>query len=452
MGGQVVMSKKQIGMQLSVSLFGVWLAAAPAAAQAPPPQSPGGIAPPARTERPYRGLFGSSVGNTAQSLTLDGTFGGGFVEDPVAEQGGSRPAADPNSSGGASFNGSATTAYSWNRERFSINLNHQGVVDFYPGLDEHKMLPRHIANGYFTYRPSESTNVTLIETFKNLPEFSFSDFFDPELEQALQAIRVPRLTLDRYVRFGTGIEATHKLSKRTKVQADLNWAHGKVAEREWTILNGSATISHNIAKDIKLFVGYQEGGQQDRSGGIKRPRERQPRINGGVDYNRALSFSRRTTLMFQTGVAGVRNRELQETTYHLIGSVRLNREFGQTWLAGVSYARDVRQVESVGEFLFADHVSVGLTGSFSQRLQLQSRMGISNGRLGTTGSKYETKFGSMQLSYALHKLYALGADYVYSRYSAKSGAPPLESLNELNSGSVRAYLQIWLPLYTRTRR
>jgi hypothetical protein len=146
------------------------------------------------------------------------------------------------------------------------------------------------------------------------------------------------------------------------------------------------------------------------------------------------------------------NRELQETTYHLIGSVRLNREFGRTWLAGISYNRDVRQVESIGELLFGDFVTMGVSGSFSQRLQLQSRLGTSTGRLGVTGSKYESRFGSVKLSFAVNKQYAVGTDYVYSRYSAKSGTHPLDSVNELNTGSVRAYLQIWLPLYTRTLR
>ena len=39
-------------------------------------QSPTGLAPRARPERPYRGLFGGGQGDTAQSLTFDGSIGG----------------------------------------------------------------------------------------------------------------------------------------------------------------------------------------------------------------------------------------------------------------------------------------------------------------------------------------------------------------------------------------
>ena len=50
-------------------------------------------------------------------------------------------------------------------------------------------------------------------------------------------------------------------------------------------------------------------------------------IDAGVSYNKALSFSRRTTLGFSTGTAAV-NDGIQ-THYSLIGNVQLTRELGR---------------------------------------------------------------------------------------------------------------------------
>jgi hypothetical protein len=434
-------------LALACSMLGL---AAPVTAQN---TSPGGIAPPSRSERPYRGLFGSGVGTTAQSLTFEGSLGGGFVENPLVEQrGAALPQGAAVASRGTSGVGSGTLTYTMDRTRFGLNATHLSLVDYYPGLDQHSMLPRHIISGVAYFMPAASTRISFIQSFKNLPEFSFSDLFDSEIQQALPVRQDIRLAVDRYRRFGSGVEVSHRLSKRSRIEGDLNYAHGKVASREWIILKGSGTFTHNINKGIALFVGYEEGGQRDKTLGVQRPHERQPRIKGGVDYNRALSFSRRTTVSFSTGLAGTQDRQLNQTDYHLVGSAHINREFGQTWTAGLSYNRNVRQIEPLGEPVFGDSIAFIVQGSFSQRVQFQSYLGGSNGHFGSTGNGYQSRFGSVQISMALTRLVALGTDYVYSSHSVSGETSPLESLGAMKTQSLRTYLQVWVPLLTRTKR
>ena len=77
--------------------------------------------------------------------------------------------------------------------------------------------------------------------------------------------------------------------------------------------------------------------------------------------SRALSFSRRTLLSFSTGIAGAQDRDFDQTTYHLIGSAHLSREFGRTWVAAY-YNRGVRNVEPLGDPLFSDSVMFAVSG------------------------------------------------------------------------------------------
>lgn len=413
--------------------------------------TPGGIAP-ARPERPYRGLFGGGVGNTVQSLTFEGSLGGGFVTNPLAEQGLAGSSSSTATGGGASGAGSAALDYSLHRTRFGGYASYQSLIDYYSQLEQGSLQDRHVMGATVYFMPAASTRIAFIQSFKNFPEFSVSDLFDPELDQVVPANQDFRLSPVRYRRFGSGVEVSHRLSNRSRINLDLNYGHGKVANREWVILMGSGNINYSIGKGIALFLGYQEGGQRDKKAGIQAPRERQPRINAGVDLARALSFSRRTTVAFTTGLAGTQDRNLDQTVYHLVGSARVNREFGQTWSAMVAYNRGVRQIEPLGEPFFSDSVAFIVQGSFSRRVQFQSYLGSSSGTVGSLGGDIRNQTGSIQLSVALTRQLALATSYADSRFTGESGSLPAEAVGRRNTRSVRTSLQVWLPLFTRTKR
>lgn len=430
-------------LALVLCLFG-----ASASAQTTPP---GGIAPPSRPERPYRGLFGGGVGNTVQSLTFEGKVGGGFVENPLAEQG-FAAARDPSTGGGASGLGTAKLTYSMYRTRWGASADHMTLLDYYPQLGQNSVQDRHVMTANVYFMPAKSTRVAFVQNFKNFPEVSYSDLFDPQLEQGVLVNQDLGLSQVRYTRYGSSVEVTQKLSNRSRVNATLGYAHGKVESREWIILTGSANLTHSISKGIALSLGYQEGGQRDvNPGAVQEPRNRQPRIQAGIDINQPLSISRRTKVAFSTGLAGTQDRSLKQTTYHLIGAARVNREFGQTWVAGLTYNRGVRQLEPIGVALFSDSLTFLVQGSFSKRVQFQSHVGISNGRVGSTG-RLENQVGSMQVSVALTKQLAFETDYADYRYSATSGDLPPEAIGQRNSRSLRMSLQVWLPLISRTKK
>jgi hypothetical protein len=417
--------------------------------------TPFNIAPPSRPARPYRGVFGVPPSNLEPRLTLEASLGGGLSGNPVADQAVGAPGGN-GSGGGGGGAGSASSnlLYSWTRERMGVNATNATFADYYPNLSDHKLLPRDIASAGIYFVPKPSTRITFSETFKNLPEFSLSDLHEADLGELIPPNLDFGMTVDRYTRYGTSVDVSQKLSNRTRADLSASYARGMIDSRAWTIVLMSGSLTHTISKGLAVYGGYQGGGQRDEHPLVgDKTRESHPRINGGIDFNRALSFARRTTLSFSTGTAGTHDRSDNTTTYHLVGAAKLDREIGRTWNAGLQVARTVRYIEVLSEPLFSDSLGVVLNGSFSRRFELKSVLSASTGHLGTTGGHgFDTYVGSVELSIAMTRNFAFGSDYVYSRLASGYGAVPTDALRQLAQQSVRAYVKIWAPLLTRRKQ
>jgi hypothetical protein len=282
-----------------------------------------------------------------------------------------------------------------------------------------------------------------------------SDFFDGDLDRAIPLNQNLPLTFERYNRVGTTFDLSQRLTERARIAGGLSYARGMTTRKAWTILLYTGTVSYNISKGLGVYVEYKDGGQRDETPGKPPVMDRHPRTSFGVDYRKPLSFSRRTTLSYSTGTAGMYDRNLDQFRYELVGNVNLAREFGRTWRAFVNYSRDVRYIEIVGEPLLGNYVTSGLEGSFSRRLQFQTSFGGSSGYLGLNKediAKTEMYFGAVKLSVALTRMLGLTADYGYYNYTL-----PSHELLEVPAGPrhyqvFRTYLQVWVPLLTQRKR
>ena len=376
-------------------------------------------------------------------------MGGGIVNNPMADHGGAA-VADPSSSGsGGTGNGSTKITYSYSRERFAINATNMFVVDYYPQYTVKTLQPRDIATFAVNFAPTKSTNITVGQGFKDLPEFAFSDLMDPALVDGLPLNHVPGITAERYRRYGTTLDVGQKLTRRTSASLSLGYGRGMITTgHNWTTVLYAGNISHMITKGVSIYAGYAHGEQREKGG-----TDSHPTMTGGVDFNRALSISRRTTLGFSTGVSEVYDRSQDQKHYYLIGSVGLKREFGRTWETALYAGRNVRRVETLSTPLLSDTFSVVLNGSFSRRIQLKSSFGQSIGRVPVTGGTgYDTLYGSAALSVALTRQLALATDYTLYRYTFDGDALTAAAAGQMNRSGVRTYLQLWLPLISRTKR
>ena len=373
-------------------------------------------------------------------------MGGGLVDNPMAEQG-TAAVSGPTGAGGTA-NGSTKLTYSYSRERFAINATNMFVVDYYPQYTVKTVQPRDIATFAVNYMPTKSTNVTVSQGFKDLPEFAFSDLLDPALADALPLSHVPGITAERYRRIGTSLDVSQKLARRTSLNMSLGYGRGMVTTgHSWTTLLYAGNLTYTITKGVALFAGYAHGEQREKGG-----TDRHPTMTGGVDFSRALSISRRTKLGFSTGVSEVYDRLQDQKQYFLIGSVGLKREIGRTWEASVYAGRTVRRVETLSTPLLTESFSAMVNGSFSRRVQLKSSVGQSINRVPLPGGVgVNNWFGLVALSVALTRQLGLATDYTFYKYTF-DGDPLTEAVAaRMNRNSIRTYIQLYLPLMTRTK-
>lgn len=414
------------------------------------------LSAPARPGRPNRGVFGVAPANIEPQLTLEALFGGGMSGNPVASQTVGAPGGGlGNAEGGSGAGtGSANLVYSYNKPRFSIDASNIVSADYYKQYEDNKFQPRDIATFAVNFVPASNTRVTVSQGYKNLPEFSFSELLDADIGLTVPLNQDLAITVDRYARYGTSLDVTQKLSRRSSIDGSVGYAYGVLTSgSHWTTLSFTGSFNQSLGKGLGVYAGYVYGQQVFQGSDGRSSKDRHPTIRLGVDFNRALSIARRTTIGFSTGVAQLQDRVQNQTLYQIIGGASLKREFGRTWDAAVSYARNARLIEALDQPLFTDSLSVVTQGTFTRRIQLKVGIGASAGQYGSrSGSGFDTYFGSAQLAVGLTRNFALGADYAYQRLSNPPGALPIVASGLYSQQSARAYFKIWTPVLSRPRK
>ena len=213
--------------------------------------------------------------------------------------------------------------------------------------------------------------------------------------------------------------------------------------------SASGRFVYHVSRDIGLVAGYaMQRGQYD-IGPSAAQAQSFNNIELGLDYDHALSLTRRTTVGFASGMTSVRDAH-GASEYRLIADARLSREIGRTWHATAAYHRGASLVAGFNQPVFADAVQMGLTGALSQRLMFAASAGASEGQLTQTlqPNPVRNYLGSARLQYALTRLLALSGeyDYYYDHFDRSEGVPA--GLGQhLVRRSVRIGLTFWLPLY-----
>ena len=199
----------------------------------------------------------------------------------------------------------------------------------------------------------------MTQGYKNLPELGLSELLDPDFAQTVPISADLAITAERYGRYGINVDVSHSLSRRMKVDGGVGWAHGALTSgNSWETQSVMGTFSYLIGKGISAYAGYVMGAQIFHYPDGRTTRDQHPSIRFGVDYGKALSVARRTTLAFTTGVAQVDDRVADTNLYELVGAVSLKREFGHSWEAGVAYSRNVRYLEAINEPVLSNSLRV----------------------------------------------------------------------------------------------
>jgi hypothetical protein len=416
--------------------------AAPVFAQAP------------RPERPYRGLFGSGTADAGQVLTASGSLSTGWDSNIIADATGSSglgPTQAPAQSGSL---GGATGSLSYSLQTGGFTLGASAATNarYYPSLENNFMRG---TQGRINLSTSLWSSTSLTFSASAMYQPYVMGLFPAPIEVAPGEGVVPDLdpasTLENYFAITGDAAVSHRLTRNTSLSVGYSQ---RVAERpgedgEMTQQRANGRLTHQIGRGLSLHGGYGFGEARYPDG----HRQDLQQIDAGVDFNRALSLTRRTTVSFSTGSTATNSND--KLRFHLTGGAQLTHELGRTWSTWITYGRQVQFHEALSEPTMGDSMLVGIGGLISRRVQVTAAL---RGAIGSVGVEndapgFDSYYATATASYALTRFMNVGVSYAY--YSHRfddavqlSGGIP----NSLDRQSVRASVSLWAPIFQRTRR
>jgi hypothetical protein len=174
-------------------------------------------------------------------------------------------------------------------------------------------------------------------------------------------------------------------------------------------------------------------------------------IDVGLNYDRALSLSRRTQFEFAFGSAlaqrGVATDTESGLRYHVVGHANLNHEFNRRWRARLAYVRGLAFVEGLPEPMFSDGVNASVTAQLSRRIDFSAQGGYNNGEVGElTSNTLKAYSASTRLRIGLNRFWAVNTEYVFYSYEIGSTVQlPVGVAPFRERSVVRVGLSLWVP-------
>lgn len=426
----------------------VVLSALPASAQGP------------RPGRPYRGLFGSGTGDLGQVLTATASTSAGWDSNlQAAARGDNLNISNPRSSigGGTLGNLNMGLSYSLQADAVTFAAGASTTARYFPTLDG-RIVRASQGRVSVSGSPHPNTGLSLSASVSHQPYTLLGLFpstgqsltgdteaVEPEIDLDATGDPEPRLS------YSASAGISRQLARRTSASASYSY---RVTERpdqetDFSYQRAGVRLTHQISSGLSAYAGYGYG--QGRF--VEGERHPQHSIDGGLQFNRPLSLTRRTTLSFSTGTAATRSRE--RLRFHLTGGAQLVHEIGRSWAAWTAYGRSVQYNGVWREPGLGNAVTFGVGGLISRRLQFNASGRYAIGTVGVEDDApgFDSYSGSATLSYALARFASMGVSYGYYHHSFDDDVALIAGFpRSLDRQSVRVSVNLWAPLFQRARR
>jgi hypothetical protein len=398
----------------------------------PPPSSSTDPAPP-EVRRPFRGLFGGPADpRSKQSLELTASAFGAYDTNVFAATTSQPVAPGAPQHPGWYTSANAGLSYARTGDRFTVNVD--GDSALYRYLNPEHLSYMYRAGGGVSTRIGPRTHVAIAGDFSYAPQYRLGLFFNPSTltgdANSFSSV-VPDYDLFKLTSYRSSGEASvqQELGRRASLTgfysvADVNYTN---SGNDYRYEAAGIHFSDRLTQHLGYHLGYSYNTAHYTVIGGVEPR-RINNIDAGVDYGRALSFSRRTTLTFSTGSALVSGGQLATSDsrsfqYRITGTAMLRHEIGRTWTTALGYRRGVDWREGFVDPFLSDAVTGTFGGLISRRLQFNSGADYAFGNVGfgSSNNGYHSASAKAGLQLAMSRTLAVFARYVYYQYHFGSG-------------------------------
>ena len=254
----------------------------------------------------------------------------------------------------------------------------------------------------------------------------------------------------------TAIDFSQPLAFNITRRLSVNWGYGFQGGDEHLFGQSSHNIrvgvTYQMAKGLGLRSGYSLGFARYKTSETESEWASHGMIDAGLDFNRQLSFLRRMTVSFWTGIATLNQQGYSNFTG--VGGVGLNWNISQDWNAGTNIGRDVHFVDEFQNITIGNNLSGYIHGRMTDRLFMHARVGMWSYDVAGSGDTHVgTLYTRVGVSTPLTSMLSMGADYTNALHSIgndvviRPGVP-----RERNRHSIRVHLSMFAPLFSTTRR
>ncbi len=413
----------------------------------------------AQTARPYNSLFGGAGNNNPyrhQELTSQVMLAQGYDTNVLAAQPGSNPRG-PQIGGG--FTSLSAEAHYGLKSRYA-EFTAQGGSDIRYFNSIHEIAPlQHWLGAGVSISMGRSTSASVNEAFSYTPSYLYGLFANvqpPALGDTVPPASNYNVTDRRSYTSNTLVRIDRTVGRRGTW--DLTGDY-----RTTAYMSSSANIpglesyragTHYrfpVSRDAKLRLGYDYRRANYALGASPVQHD----IGLGVDYDRALSRSRRTRLGFNFGSSVIEGpppgkpNDPPVRQVRAIGNVLLTHQIGRTWTARAAYRRSNQFVEDVSAPVFTNGVTLTADGFLNRRTDVLAGAAYTVGdAFGRTRSTFDTRTANVSVRVALTRTIAANVEYLYYYYDFPPGtglAPGLP--NRVNRNSVRVGMTFWVPVF-----
>jgi hypothetical protein len=415
---------------------------------------------PPEVRRPYRGLFGGPADPTKSSLDLRFSAFGGYDDDLLGGYTGGSTL--PSAAQQSGMFGSTTAGLTYTKpgDRFAMGADADASVSQYPSLNETNGMYR--ADGNLSARLTRTTRLNAGGDLTYAPEYRLGLFVDPtSLTGSANPFQTVSTDYDLFrmnaFRSGGHFLLTQALGRRARLETFYNIANVDYANNNQ--LNYRDQVAgirfvNRFSQRLALRAGYS---YDTATYGLFPGTRRVHNVDLGVDYDRPLSRSRRTSISFSTGSAILTGQtEFSPTfdnknVYWFTANAALRHEIGRTWTAIGGYRRSVDWREGFVQPFLSDGFTGSLEGLVSRRLRFTSSADYAFGTVGLStvqgDNRYDSVSGQAGLEYSVSRTVAVFTRYVYYHYHFDSGVvldPRL--VPALDRQGARVGVTIFLPV------
>jgi len=238
----------------------------------------------------------------------------------------------------------------------------------------------------------------------------------------------------------TGVDFGRTISRRDTLSFSYNLRRTTFGGEnlDLTYQGGGVVFLHRLSRSVALRTGYRYRSSTSTFTQVGSVHNHD--LDFGLDYNRALGSSKRTTLAFSSGSSAT-PQDQGGMVFNLIGNAALTRQIGRTWRARLAANRSVEPLEGFTQSVLTNSGIFDVEGKLNRRVTFSTSVGYSMGTVGVTArdaTSYDNWSATTGLRLMLSRWTALDAQYSAYGHRFEQGvqlAPGV--MNALNRQGVR---------------